>query len=314
MGTNHIMNQAIQQQIQTSNAIPSAPGIVARLYALTSNPNYAQKEVAHLLESDPGCVAALLRLANSSHFGGVRKIANVAEAITRLGIRQVRSMVAARAMVDSFSGKAPQGLDISYFWRRSLATATVSSRLAEQQKSIPRDLAFTGGLLCDIGVIILGRAAPAQYAPLCAKYAPHQSEWLAVREFELLGFTHATVSAMALEQWGLPPELVTAVRHHHSEPPADTSEVASSLAHLFDCSSEVGRVLCEAMDAKVAVDACIKAMQRLGQEPASLRRVLPLVEADISELATALQVDVIPSRVYSLIAGALSEHLAVASS
>ena len=84
-------------------------------------------DVVKLLSTDPGIVTDLLRLANSSLFGGRQKITSLADAFTRLGVRRVRTLIVGRSMISSISNDRNILIDTSYFWRRSLATAVLAS-------------------------------------------------------------------------------------------------------------------------------------------------------------------------------------------
>ncbi len=308
------MNPTILQRIETCQAIPSAPHIVSRLLEITDDPNYRHDEVAKLLATDPGIASDVLRMANSALLGGLRKVASISEAIVRLGIRQVRTLVISRGMINSIGEAKLSDLDMSYFWRRSLATAVLCSRIAEEIGRLPRDIAFTGGLLSDIGVIVLARALPVEYATILRQYSPRGGGDMVIHEVEQFGGSHADVSAIALQSWSVPAEVVQAVRHHHDTDLPEAPEIVTRLARVINAAGEIARFLCEAGGKDEVQRMCTWAMHLTDLRPRSLQRVLKLVESDIAELASALHVDVIPSKVYALIAQSMTEQLEAAAS
>lgn len=308
------MNQAVLKTIEATQAIPSAPHIVSRLLEITDDPDYRHDEVAKLLATDPGVASDVLRMANSALLGGLRKVGSISEAIVRLGIRQVRTLVIGRGMIDSIGQQKIADLDMSYFWRRSLATAVLSSRIAEELGRIPRDIAFTGGLLADIGIIVLARALPVEYAAILRQYAPRGGGDMIIHEIEHFGGSHADVSAFALQDWSVPADVVQAVRLHHDTDITDAPELVTKLARIINAAGEIARFLCEAGSKEEVQRMCTWAMDLTDLRPRSLQRVLKLVESDITELASALHVDVIPSKVYALIAQGMTEQLEATSS
>ena len=54
---------------------------------------------------------------------------------------------------------------------------------------------------------------------------------------------------------------------------------------------------------------CCEAMDLVGLNLAALQHILKEIESDVTELAAVLKIDVISSKVYELIAGAIAEQL-----
>ncbi|TWT44755.1 HDOD domain protein [Phycisphaerae bacterium RAS1] len=307
------MNPEIIKQIESSGTIPSPPQIVARLLQVTRDPDYKQSDVVRLLSSDAGVVSDILRLANSVLLGGGRKLASIDDALVRLGIRRVRTMVIGRSMIDQVNTGRHCEIDTSYYWRRSLATGVLAARFAEQITGVQRDAAFMAGLLCDVGVVILARAMPPAYHPAAECYAPRRAEDLVNTELDSVGLAHPEVSAWALEKWGLPPEIVTAVRYHHSEALPETPAPVTRTAGILNGASELARLLCESSNKPAVRGVCTWAAGKAGLPLSALSSVLRHIEADVTELAGHLRVDVIPSRVYALIAEGIAEELAMSA-
>lgn len=303
------MNSQVLSAIERTDAIPSPPQIVTRLLEITRDENFKQDDVVKLLSTDPGVSSDILRLANSAMFGVVRKIATLGQALTLLGIRRVRTLVIGRCMVDKLSGGSNQIIDPSYYWRRSLATGVLSAHFADHVAPGQRDIAFMGGLLCDVGVVILSRALPEKYKAVAAEYAPQQGSHFLEKELQTLGITHAEVSAAALQKWNLPEDMVQAIRHSHDTTRPNLGERAAQLAGVLNGAGQIAQLLCEAPDKKSIGSRCQDAMSLVGLDSVVLKHVLKKIEQDIGEFATILKVDVIPSRVYSLIADSIAEQL-----
>ena len=230
------------------------------------------------------------------------------QALTLLGPKRTRSLLLGRYLVDSLSDKSISGLDMSYFWRRSLASSVVASRFADAILPRHRDEAFIAALLADIGVPILAEAMPQDYAPIVARFAPMQTPATPDEELEAVDATHSDVSAMVLTHWSLPETVCKAVNLQHSDNPGDGPE--ATVARILNAADRIGRLLCEIPSEEETLQTCTDAMAFVGIEPSVLVKMLPTIESDLEELADVLRIDVIPGNVYALIAKTIQDRLA----
>ncbi len=306
------MNANVLETIKKSAAVPSVPQVVLRFIQIMQDPEFEYAHLVKALSADPGTVSELLRLANSALFGVRNKVVAPKQALTLLGPKRTRSLLLGRYLVDSMSKRSSAGLDMSYFWRRSLTTSVIAARFA--QKQIPRmqDEAFISGLLADIGVPILAEAFPTQYAPIVAEYRPHGSYVSCEQEINVAEVTHAQVSAMVLAHWTLPDSIVSAVNLSHSEKPG-SGDVAA-VARILHAADPISKLLCEVPSADAITSTCESSLAFVSLDEMTLVQMLPTIEADLEDLAEALRIDVIPSKVYSLIAKAVEEKLMSAAS
>ncbi|MCH8148102.1 MAG: HDOD domain-containing protein [Planctomycetes bacterium] len=310
------MDERILRCIDDADAVPSIPDVVTHLLEVTADPDFKIKDVVRVLAADAGIASDVVRMANSSLYGGTNKTSTLDKAITRLGIKRIRELVVARGLMAGIAASKTPLIDASYFWRRSLGTAVVAAHFADAVKCIERDRAFLAGLFSDVGVVILARAVPDDYREVTAFYTPRSECDFRVHERRTLGLSHAEVGAMALERWSLPQELVLAVRHHHDFEFEDESVPGDAvrLALLVNGAGDVATCLCEASDPVHIKEVCTKAVKTVGLDISTLPPILRRVEPEIEDLANLLRLDIIPSKVYTLIAESVSEQLAPASS
>jgi HD-like signal output (HDOD) protein len=122
-------------------------------------------------------------------------------------------------------------------------------------------LAFTAGLLHDVGKIVLASAEGDAYAALSQEHA-NQGSLLQEAETTKFGFGHGEVGARLLERWGVPEDISVPVHwHHHShwvqpyERLCAIVSLANWLAHVAD--SPAPEIQCdspEAVTAAVSLD------------------------------------------------------------
>lgn len=306
------MNAQICEIIKNSAAIPSVPQVITRVMQIMQDPDFEYTDVVKALSADAGTVSEILRLANSAFFGVRQKVIALRQALTLLGPKRTRSLLLGRYLVDSMGAKSIEGLDMSYLWRRSLATAVLSSHFAKIVAPPLRDEAFISGLLADIGISILAQAIPTRYSPIVARYAPHGEPIDSESELEAVGATHAEVSAMVLSHWTLPETITTAVNLHHSPNPGEGD--AATVAKCINAADRIGKLLCEVPETTEIGPVCEGAVNFVGVDVQMLVELLATVENDIEELAEILRIDVIQSNVYTLIAKTVQDSLSPSAS
>ena len=198
------------------NDIPSLPQFVIDTLKKLDDPKSSAQDVADKLSRDEGLVLRILRLANSAYYGLPRRITGVSEAISLLGFKTVKSIVLAASvykfMDGSFTGYA---LDRGELWKHSLSVAFASRYLAKRIKGLDDEEAYVAGMVHDIGKIVLNDYVRFGYG-IIAKLVEDDQVPFMDAERQVLGFDHAQVGGLIMEQWNLPETYMLAARYHHS--------------------------------------------------------------------------------------------------
>lgn len=296
--------------VKRSAAVPSVPHVVTRFLEITQEPDFRYDDLAEVLSTDPGIASEILRMANSAFFGVTRQVTSLKQALTLLGLKRIRSLVLSRYMVQSVGTGMRGGIDMSYLWRRSLASAVMAARFGDILAPGKRDETFIAALLADIGVVILSDCMHQRYHEVAVHYQPCQPYEMTDLEMASVGVTHSQVSALVLEHWQLPEVIAGVVRHHHTWPMDESVPADVALcARIVNGSSRLGKLLCEKPHVEELGAVCKEAMDMIGLELSVLAGMLEKIESDIEELAQILRVDVISSTVYALIAKQVKEMI-----
>jgi len=115
-----------------------------------------------------------------------------------------------------------------------LQVATLAGDIARSHRLPPATInhVFLGGLLHDIGKLVLGCNFRPQYRQVLA--CPDAGAALE-KERALFGTTHAEVGGYLLWLWGLPRTITdVVVRHHIRGPELPQPQDAASIVHLAD--------------------------------------------------------------------------------
>lgn len=304
------MNAQVLEVLRNSAGLPSVPQVVTRVLQIMRSPDFDYEDVVRAVSADTGSVSDLLKLANSPLFGVRNKVGSLRQALTLLGPKRTRSLLLGRYLVSSMNAERIEGIEMDYFWRRSLSSAVLASHLSQEVLPEFREEAFISALLAKMGMVILAKAMPERYGSFVARYAPHGGTIDPKRERAVIGATHGEVSAMVLTHWELPDVIATVANLHQSPP--DAGGEAGHLARIVCAAYAISRLLCEVPDVDHISPICREAASLSGVSMETLADLLTRVEADIEELADILRIDVIQSSVYLLIARTVKEHLEVA--
>jgi putative nucleotidyltransferase with HDIG domain len=99
-------------------------------------------------------------------------------------------------------------------WVHSLSVGVGSQLIAEKTGVTDPDLAFTAGILHDLGKVALNVWLENKVYAM-ARLAEIEEMSFEKIERKVLGFDHQDVGAYMAEGWNLPPPLVETIRSHH---------------------------------------------------------------------------------------------------
>lgn len=225
--------QRIDQFLDGLKYLPPAPTVLPELLRRLTKPELDTSEIVSLLTFDPGLTASILRVANSAFFAGAEPASSLAEAVTRLGYHQVLLLVATICGATTLSQpKSSYGLDAGELWRHSVATALAAETLAQTVRE-DINVAFTAGLLHDLGKIVLAEALADKPARLVV---PNDHDGRSRLDWEraVVGLDHAAVGGRLLERWHFAEELAAAVTYHHTPTVAGAHRRLAACVHLGD--------------------------------------------------------------------------------
>lgn len=272
----------VEQIVKRLMQLPALPTVVAELLASFGNGDVDIALLAQQISHDQALTARLLRVANSSFYGLQSRISTINEAVVVLGFRAVRSMVLAVGVSGVFRPEHCPGFDPHAYLRHSVGVGLAARALAQATGRNP-ELAFTGGILHDIGELVLATCFPEQYAKVLAYRAQHDCT-LVEAERDIIGLDHAVVGGLLADAWRFPASLRSAVAEHHA-PSAATADSLADLTHLAD---GVAHALGLAKtDSEMVMPVDQTAWQRLGMDSEKIARILPQVMKEMDETCQA---------------------------
>ena len=134
--------------------LPTLPEVALRVRDAVENEDSDADGIAELIASDAALTARLLQVANSPLYRGRSEIDTLHQAVTRLGLKTVRSLVVSIAMKQIFQATST-ALDTQFrrVWDDSLQVAAISRVLADNVSTLENEQAMLGGLIHNVGAL-----------------------------------------------------------------------------------------------------------------------------------------------------------------
>ncbi|WP_394129389.1 HDOD domain-containing protein [Shewanella maritima] len=188
--------------------LPRLPKAVSELLDAVNDESTSIKAISQKVSLDPLISARVLRLANSAHFGRSREVGSIEEAVVRLGMQTLRTLVVASAVVGAIPNV--QGVDLAKFWGETFEISLYAQEMAKRADVAP-DEVFTCGILHRIGDLLIATVEPAINSQIVAAVeAGGNKQEL---EMALLGFDSPAVGALLAESWKFTHALVAGIKY-----------------------------------------------------------------------------------------------------
>lgn len=206
------MSEDIEQIILKTCDLPTMPVVADKVMRLVADPNTTTEHLQKLISADQALAARILKIANSVFYASVRKINTISEAIVMIGFNTLRSLVLTASSRDIYKRF---GLTEKILWEHSMGAAISAGAIAKELKNVNQEEAYLGGLLHDVGKVVLNNSDPHKFAKVMEMvYNEHMS--FRIAEQEVYGFSHTDVGAMVIRKWKLSEGLEMAVRHQYN--------------------------------------------------------------------------------------------------
>jgi len=223
-------------------SIPTLPAVLTILSRRMEDPKTSSEDLAQVIVQDQAIASKVLKLVNSPFYGFSGRIQSISQGIVILGFNAVKNLVLSTSVIDAFRGTASGDLfRMDTLWVHSAAVATTAKLFAERTRLCDPEDAFVGGLLHDIGKVLLWTSEPRLFNA-CLQAVTQKGIPLAEVEDRILGFRDQELAAILAEKWKFPESLRVALRWRGSPGEAGSFQ---GLAAAIHCAN----LLCTAMDA-----------------------------------------------------------------
>ncbi len=209
-------NETVQKLIAQMKKLPSPPNLYFKIVAELQSPDASIENVGSLVAQDPVLSAKLLQVVNSAVFGLQLQVVSAADAVIYLGMETTKALVLLAHTFSYFDKVRTADFSVEKLWKHSVTTGKFAEQIARAE-GVSAEMvsqAFTGGMLHDIGKLLLAANVPEGFKEALAK-AKEQKIHFWDAEIGVFGATHGELGACLLGIWGLPMPIVEAVALHH---------------------------------------------------------------------------------------------------
>lgn len=171
-------------------------------------------KIASAIEKDHAVATKILHIINSAFYEV--KTGSVKHAIAYLGLSNIRNILLATSIVDSFNMNGLYGTRLEMLWNHSFICSKIVNIIYEKflHKKLSEDNA-SAGLLHNIGVVLLLKLYPEKYIEIFHKAEKKENHLLQI-ELDSLHVTHQQTGGYLLRWWELPYPIVEAALYHHT--------------------------------------------------------------------------------------------------
>lgn len=206
-------------QLQAAaRALGTGSGGATQLLSLLYDPEVAIDRVLSSLKAEPALAARVLKVANSPFYRLSGSVGTLDRAVALLGLTAIRGIAAAGCLDKLTPNRSGGAFDPERFRLHSLAVGCAAQQLSRAAGAGVDGEAFMAGLLHDIGILLLVKAAPERMASFKPVQTDDPQAALA-DEQQHLGATHLDGATVLAQAWQLPAWLQHAVAAHHAPAP-----------------------------------------------------------------------------------------------
>ena len=252
--------------------VKPVPQIALKVLRMMNDGDYAMKDLAAEVRKDQVIGAKILYQCNTAYYGLPRKIDSINKALTLLGSKKLFKLIISTAVNDLFAdSEGGYSLCKGGLYYHALGCAVVAEQIARFTGQDRPSLAYTAGLLHDIGKIVMDQFFSSAY-PLFYRTTQAETESVLDAEMKILGVGHTEVGLQLAKRWDLPESLVECIAFHHHPEKADKHAKLAYTVYLADLI--MSRFLSGLELERIGTDGLQDRMQAIGMTSDQLETLI----------------------------------------
>ncbi len=222
------------------NFIPPIPAVIVELIRALDDENSNMGTIARVIAKDPPMSMNVLKVANSAFYRLANKVSTVDHAVKMLGVKEISMICVSCGAYQALKPPRDAGtFNLQEFWKHSVATGVIARTLCKELSVGDRQTIYFGGLLHDIGKVVLDRFAHDVYK-IVMQITHDECIAMIEAEKKILGESHDVIGGLIMDKWKFPFVLADIARFHpnvsasseHSRPSVALCALADELARL----------------------------------------------------------------------------------
>lgn len=224
--------EAIMTTIDNLQPIPQT---ALKIFRMFNHDDYSIDDITQELSQDQVLSARTLQMCNSVLFSGTKKIDTLKDAVIMLGKERLAKSVITTAIESYFEQTGPSGYSLCKggLFFHAVGVACLAERLAKETGLAHPWLAYTAGLLHDIGKVVLDQHI-SDRLPFFFRTLGNDKQSIIQAEEEVLGFNHCRAGVILAEKWDFSDALTEVIRCHHTPGDAKAHSQLVEIVYLAD--------------------------------------------------------------------------------
>ncbi|MGH8548029.1 MAG: HDOD domain-containing protein [Methylococcales bacterium] len=197
LNTNILFHSFYNQFSDQNIVLPTLPNVAIKLKN-AMNRDIGIADASRIVQLDPTISAKIMQVANSPLYMPVEPVRSCLDAVKRLGLNALKSLVISFSMKQIFrcNNKLIQER-MEQYWKQSIYLSSLCYLIASKTRKIDPEQALLAGLVCDIGIV-----------PFLNFAAHFPSDLYDANEIEMaIPWVRTPVGVAILKKWGLSNEL-----------------------------------------------------------------------------------------------------------
>jgi putative nucleotidyltransferase with HDIG domain len=229
--------------------LPFGLNLLPRLLSAARQPGAAGDSLLELISLDVELTAGVLNSARTLYGPKLRSIKT---GLAQLGEREIYRLAAGVTGVTWFHRIEKNGTGARHLWRHALLCAVASQAVADHAGLDP-ELAYTAGLLHDIGKVLLWNEFGSEYVKMMTHFQAIDGD-LCAAERNRFDLDHAKIGAGLLREWKFPRPIQSAVAYHHRAQNAQSPGGTSALCQTVHLGNALAHILSDQAPSFKAAD------------------------------------------------------------
>jgi len=215
----------VELVIRRLDSLSTLPCVATRFLSLLLEPQPPLADLADIIESDSALSAKIFSLIHEQGLSLPDENPSIRRALDKLPLHLIRDAILSIKAYPAFSQDSTRVSFRKQLIEHCLAVACCAKDIAEVTTvNIDSELAYSAGLLHDIGKLALDEAMPRSFSGIIEQ-AKSQHTCSCTIEQKHLGLNHTILGKRLAAKWHLPNKIALAIWLHHS----DTNAISQSI-------------------------------------------------------------------------------------
>ncbi len=251
------------------------PQVALKVFRMMNSKEYNMHEIALEIRKDQILGAKVINLSNTAFFNPRGNVGSIDQALILLGEKRLLQIILSSS-IELFFQDSAKGYSLCKggLYHHSVGTAIAAENLAKMTGVVLPDVAYTAGLLHDIGKVVLDQHVAEAYPLFYRQLYTDEKDSVEV-EANLMGFSHPAAGERLATLWELPDPLVDVIKNHHNPEEAETNPELVHLVYLADLMMSRFRVINELE--RMDTGGLVTSMRRVGLKKEDLPKLVDAI-------------------------------------